>query len=142
LTGRIGKRTMRRAEAQEIAERVMSGPHLAAARRRRLDRTAALRPRPAADRPRPDSRCRVPANTPNLRIVSRRWVPMQMRADEGDARLLGVALAWFQLDRNPIDLAGPLLSARWMRPKPNGGGPTAAVHSPCAAAACWNLAWR
>jgi hypothetical protein len=58
-------------------------------------------------------RVRLPPAGGAMRLVSRRWVPAQMRPGDDDHRVLGVALAKIRLDGRMVALDDPRLSSGW-----------------------------
>jgi hypothetical protein len=120
-------------QRQGCAKLVLGGPRLAAAKRLLLARARTLG-HVMTDAPRlrvlangidipvatdgQQSRAVLPPGTVHVRLVSRTWIPAEMRAAETDTRALGVALARLRLDRREVDLASPGLTAGWYQPEP------------------------
>ncbi len=63
-------------------------------------------------------RARLPAGTATLRLASRAWVPMYTRPEEGDARLLGVAISDLRLDGRAASLESAGFASGWLAPEP------------------------
>jgi hypothetical protein len=61
----------------------------------------------------------VPAGTRALRLVSRRWVPAEMRAEDRDTRRLGVAVAGLRINGLAVALDSPALGTGWHAPEPS-----------------------
>jgi len=120
-------------ERQAVAELVLDGPRLAAARRRLLDRAPALgfrltgapglrvevdgvRVEPVVS----GRRWSVALGAAARRVVlaSRSWVPEQTSAEVRDARRLGVAVAGLRLGREALALDDPRLVAGWLPAEP------------------------
>ncbi len=115
------------------AQLILKGPRLVAAKRVLLGRARTLG-HVMTDAPRlqvlangtnipletngPQHRAVLPHGTADIRLVSRNWKPMEMRAAENDTRALGVAVARLWLDRREVDLASPGLTAGWYQPEP------------------------
>jgi hypothetical protein len=55
-----------------------------------------------------------------VRLLSRAWVPAEMRPDEDDPRQLGVCVGRMWLDRREVALDSPALSAGWHAPEAHG----------------------
>lgn len=120
-------------DTEACAELVLSGPRLAAARRRLLARAAALghrtttHPRLSVDAGGrrlaagvAGARWHVPLR-PGVDVVtlrSRAWVPAEMRPESDDTRRLGVAIADLTLDGRAVALDSPALAAGWHAPEP------------------------
>jgi hypothetical protein len=62
-------------------------------------------------------RVHLPPAAHELRMVSRHWVPAEMRADSDDTRRLGVAIADLRLDGVPIGRRDASLTAGWHAPE-------------------------
>lgn len=114
------------------ARLVRDGPDLARARQHFLRRAAALgyrrTPNPmlrllAAGRmlrPERAALCwqvDLPCGTAEVRLVSRTWVPAQMRPAETDTRVLGVAISRLALDDREVALDSPALKDGWLAPE-------------------------
>lgn len=120
-------------EAKACAPLVLKGAQLVAVRRRLLAETAALgfamtddpaltafargRPLPAETDGR-IWRVRLPAAAQRVRLLSRVWIPSQMRPDEEDARQLGVAIRRIWLDGREVSLESESLLSGWHAPEP------------------------
>jgi len=119
-------------DAISCAPLLLEGPHLVAIRLRLLARAAELghaltedpglrllvdgRELPAVSVGR--HRCvRLPPGAETVRLVSRCWVPACTRAQETDARLLGVAISHLWLDRREVCLESAGLGAGWLAPE-------------------------
>ena len=59
------------------------------------------------------------AGTRSLRLVSRCWVPAEMRADDRDTRRLGVAVAGLRINGLAVALDSPALGKGWHAPEPS-----------------------
>ncbi len=122
-------------DTQACAPLVLGGPRLVAARRFLLGRAVALG-HVMTDAPDlrvyaddrevavqtigRHARIVLPDATETVRLVSRVWVPAEMRAAEHDTRSLGVAIARLWLDRREVSLESPGLGAGWHAPEPDG----------------------
>ena len=119
-------------EARACAPLVLDGPRLLRLRRRLLANAAKLGHRLHRDaglhvlaggRPLPIRATgrvravRLPAAAATVRLVSRRWVPAQMRASDADTRVLGVAVSRLWLDGREVSLDSPGLAAGWHGPE-------------------------
>jgi hypothetical protein len=106
---------------------------LAALRQTLLDRAAALGHATTADpelrvmagkrmlRPRPvpgGVRFLLPRGVSRVRIVSRSFMPHEMRAADIDCRRLGVGITSIRLDGRDVELAGDRLGAGWHPAEP------------------------
>jgi autotransporter passenger strand-loop-strand repeat protein len=121
-------------DAKSCAPLVLGGAHLAAAKRHLLAQAARLGHHMTGDpglRILVDGRevaaevsegrqwrVRLPATARTGRLVSRVWVPGQMRPDEDDARSLGVAISRVWRDRREVNLGSDGFSAGWHAPEP------------------------
>ncbi len=120
-------------DTASCAPLVLGGPRLVAAKRHRLTQAASLgfatsddpALRVLADgRELPAQRAgrrwhvRPPPSAKNLRLISRSWIPAQTRADQDDARRLGVAVARIWLDGRAASLESPGLVSGWHAPEP------------------------
>lgn len=112
---------------------VLSGPEVAGQRRRLLARarelgftaTADARLCVLADGRRVALRgngrrwrAALPPGTGCVQLISRTWVPAQMRPDDRDTRVLGVAIAGLWIDGRKRDLDSSCLGAGWHKPEP------------------------
>ena len=119
-------------DARACAPLVLDGPRLLRVRRRLLANAAKLGHRRTRDaglhvlgdgRPLPIRATgrvravRLPAAAATVRLVSRRWVPAQMRASDADTRVLGVAVSRLWLDGREVSLDSPGLAAGWHGPE-------------------------
>jgi hypothetical protein len=121
-------------ETQSCADLVLDGPVLVAAKSLVLARAEALGHRLTDDsglcvladgqglRPEVSGkrwRVRLPRGARDARLASRSWVPAHTRADERDARSLGVAVANLQLNGTAIRLDDPRLLSGWCELEPD-----------------------
>lgn len=119
-------------DTRACAPLVLEGPALLAARRRLLDRAAALghaTTRDPAVRLRVEGRVlqpemhgrmhrfRVPAHVRRVELLSRSGVPAETRADTDDHRRLGIAVATVRLGGSAIPLADARLGRGWHAPE-------------------------
>jgi hypothetical protein len=62
----------------------------------------------------------LPPGLPTVRLLSRVWVPADMRPGADDRRHLGIALGRLWLDRREVSLDSPALSSGWHAPERDG----------------------
>jgi uncharacterized repeat protein (TIGR03803 family) len=120
-------------QAKGCAPLAVGGPRLLAAQQRLLARAGVLGHATtddpglrvlaagravAADTHDRQWRVRLPRATERVRLLSRAWVPAQMRAGAADTRRLGVAVARIRLDGRAVDLGSEALATGWHAPEP------------------------